>query len=42
MLLLDGMSLPLYTQVLPYYVQTVLIAPICVDGRLVGLLIPLI
>jgi PAS domain S-box-containing protein len=38
LLLLDGMSLPLYTPVLPYYVQTVLVAPICVDGKLVGLL----
>lgn len=37
-LLLDGMALPLYTSVLPYAVQTVLIAPICVDGVLVGLL----
>jgi PAS domain S-box-containing protein len=37
-LLLDGMSLPLYTHVLPYYVRTVLVAPICVKNRLVGLL----
>lgn len=37
-LLLDGMSLPLYTSVLPFYVQTVLVAPICVGKRLVGLL----
>ncbi len=37
-LLLDGMSLPLYTPVLPFYVQTVLVAPICIGKRLVGLL----
>ncbi len=37
-LLLEGMTLPLYTSVLPYAVQTVLVAPICVDGVLVGLL----
>ncbi len=36
--LLDGMSLPLYTHVLPYYVQTVLVTPIRIDGQLVGLL----
>jgi PAS domain S-box-containing protein len=37
-LLLDGMSLPLYTSVLPYYVQAVLVVPICVGERLLGLL----
>src|SRR2546425_13268469 len=37
-LILDGMTLPLHTQVLPYYVDTVLVAPICVDKRLVGVL----
>lgn len=37
-LLLDGMSLPLYTPVLPYYVQAVLVVPICVEDRLLGLL----
>lgn len=37
-LLLDGMSLPLYTSVLPYYVQAVLVVPIRVDDRLLGLL----
>jgi PAS domain S-box-containing protein len=37
-LLLDGMSLPLYTPVLPYYVQAVLVVPICVGDRLLGLL----
>ena len=37
-LLLDGMSLPLYTPVLPYYVQAVLVVPICVGNRLLGLL----
>lgn len=37
-MLLDGMSLPLYTHVFPYYVQTVLVAPIIVRERLVGLL----
>lgn len=36
-LLLDGMSLPLYAPALPYYVQEVLVVPICVDGRLLGL-----
>ena len=37
-MLLEGMSLPLYTHVLPYYVQTVLVAPVTVRNRLVGLL----
>lgn len=37
-LLLDGMSLPLYTPVLPNYVQAVLVVPICVGDRLLGLL----
>ncbi len=37
-LLLDGMALPMHTHVLPYYVQAVLCAPICVGERLVGLL----
>ncbi|HLG60463.1 MAG TPA: ATP-binding protein [Ktedonosporobacter sp.] len=36
--MLDGMSLPLHTQVLPYYVQTVLAAPICVNDALIGVL----
>jgi PAS domain S-box-containing protein len=35
---LDGMRLPVYTHVLPYYVRAVLVAPICVDRRLVGIL----
>src|SRR5207302_2765533 len=35
---LDGMLLPAYTHVLPYYVRTVLVAPICVDKRLIGIL----
>ncbi|HZR39636.1 MAG TPA: ATP-binding protein [Ktedonobacteraceae bacterium] len=35
---LDGMLLPLYTHILPYYVCTVLVAPICVEQRLVGML----
>lgn len=38
LLVLEGMTLPLYTSVLPYYVETVLVAPICVGGRLVGVL----
>lgn len=38
MLMLDGMSLPLHTQVLPYYVQTMLVAPICINSRLIGIL----
>ena len=37
-LILEGMTLPLYTAVLPYYVGTVLVAPICVNKRLVGVL----
>ena len=37
-LVLDGTNLPLYTHVLPYDVQAVLIAPICVGDSLVGLL----
>jgi signal transduction histidine kinase len=32
------MTLPFYTCVLPYYVRTVLVAPICVEKRLVGVL----
>jgi signal transduction histidine kinase len=32
------MALPLHTSVLPYYVRTVLVAPICIDKRLVGVL----
>src|SRR5260370_24707647 len=35
-LLLDGMSLHLYTPVLPYYVQAVLVVPMCVGDRLLG------
>jgi len=35
---LDGLTLPLYTHVLPYYVGTVLVAPISIDTRLIGLL----
>lgn len=37
-LLLDGMSLPLYTSVLPYYVQTVLVVPVRAGTQLIGLL----
>ena len=37
-LLLDGTALVLYTSVLPSYVQTVLVVPILVNQRLVGLL----
>ncbi len=37
-IVLEGMTLPLHTHVLPYYVETVLVAPICVGNRLVGLL----
>jgi K+-sensing histidine kinase KdpD len=37
-LVLDGTNVPLYTHVLPYDVQAVLIAPICVGDSLVGLL----
>ncbi len=37
-LLLDGMALPVHTPVLPYYVQTVLVVPICVERQLVGIL----
>ncbi len=37
-IMLEGMTLPLYTHVLPYYVETVLVAPIIVDKRLAGLL----
>ncbi|MBA2676997.1 MAG: PAS domain-containing sensor histidine kinase [Ktedonobacteraceae bacterium] len=35
---LDGLTLPLYTHVLPYYVGAVLVAPISIDNRLIGLL----
>ena len=35
---LDGMTLPLYSNVLPYYVEKVLVIPICVDGGLIGIL----
>ncbi|MEO8971145.1 MAG: ATP-binding protein [Ktedonobacteraceae bacterium] len=38
LLILEGMTLPLYTSALSYYVETVLVAPICVGGRLVGVL----
>ncbi|MEO8955995.1 MAG: ATP-binding protein [Ktedonobacteraceae bacterium] len=37
-IILDGMTLPLHTHALPYYVGTVLVAPIRVGNRLVGLL----
>jgi PAS domain S-box-containing protein len=37
-IVLDGMTLPVYTHVLPYYVETVLVAPISVGNRLIGLL----
>lgn len=37
-LILEGMTLPFHTAVLPHYVRTVLVAPICVDKRLVGVL----
>ncbi len=37
-LILEGMALPFYTAVLPYYVRTVLVAPICIEKRLVGVL----
>ncbi len=37
-LMLDGMSLPVHTHVLPYYVQTVLVAPICMSNQLAGIL----
>jgi len=35
---LEGMTLPLYTHVFPYYVGTVLVAPISIGNRLIGLL----
>ncbi len=35
---LDGMTLPLYTHVFPYYVRAVVAAPICVDNKLIGVL----
>ncbi len=35
---LDGMTLPLYTPVLPYYVGSVLVAPLSMNNRLIGLL----
>ena len=37
-IILEGMTLPFYTSVLPYYVRTVLVAPICVEERLIGVL----
>jgi len=37
-LVLDGMLLPLHTHVLPYYVQAVLLVPICIGKRLIGIL----
>lgn len=37
-IVLEGMTLPLYTHVLPYYVGTVLVAPISIGNRLFGLL----
>jgi PAS domain S-box-containing protein len=37
-LMLDGMSLPVHTHVLPYYVRTVLVAPICMNNQLTGIL----
>jgi len=35
---LDGMLLPLYTHVLPYYVRAVLVVPIRVGKQLIGIL----
>ena len=35
-LILEGMTLPFHTAVLPYYVRMVLVAPICVEKRLIG------
>lgn len=37
-LMLDGMSLPVHTHVLPYYVRTVLVTPICMSNQLTGIL----
>ncbi len=37
-LILEGMTLPFYTSVFPYYVRTVLVAPIRIEKRLVGVL----
>ena len=37
-LLVEGLTLPLYTPVLPYYVKVVLVVPICVGTRLLGIL----
>jgi PAS domain S-box-containing protein len=37
-LILEGMTLPFYTAALPYYVRTVLVAPIRIEKRLVGVL----
>jgi len=37
-LILEGMTLPFYTSVLPYYVRTVLVAPTFVEKRMVGVL----
>ncbi len=37
-LVLDGMLLPLYTHVLPYYVRAVLVVPIRVGKQLIGIL----
>jgi signal transduction histidine kinase len=36
-LILEGMTLPFHTAVLPYYVRMVLVAPICVEKRLIGM-----
>lgn len=35
-LMLEGMTLPFHTAVLPYYVGMVLVVPICVEKRLIG------
>ena len=37
-LLVEGLTLPLYTPVLPYYVEAVLVVPICTGKRLLGIL----
>jgi PAS domain S-box-containing protein len=37
-LILEGMTLPFYTSVFPYYVRTVLVAPIRIEKRLIGVL----
>ena len=37
-IMLDGMALPLYTHILPYYTGTVMVAPVIAGTSLVGLL----